>query len=290
MFRLIATIIIFITVRILGGYRYSSGYSYNNGTYPYIYISDWLQMIIKRHIVLYRRKKYISKYLNSYSLRNRNVVLNFNKKHLTITCMNIKNRKKNFKVSWEDYKYKNNIYDAISDSSIKIFFNETFNQVCIHFNENATYEMILDMFQDDYNVEITDTEKKQVNQTKKETPLYVDEYFSGNNAPKKLIDINTASLDEIKSLPGINIALAKRIIQYREKHNGFKTIDEFYSEFNIKPHFRKQINELIILFNATPNPEASSNSYFGETMYNKEEEKNPESKEIKTNSDRIIDI
>ncbi len=38
------------------------------------------------------------------------------------------------------------------------------------------------------------------------------------------ININTAGADELKILPGIGDVLAKRIIEYREKHGGFATI------------------------------------------------------------------
>lgn len=38
------------------------------------------------------------------------------------------------------------------------------------------------------------------------------------------VNINTASPYELEGLPGIGPALAQRIIEYREKHRGFKTL------------------------------------------------------------------
>lgn len=44
--------------------------------------------------------------------------------------------------------------------------------------------------------------------------------------PDVIININTASLDELQNLPNIGEVRAEAIIAYREEHGGFKTIEE----------------------------------------------------------------
>ena len=41
-----------------------------------------------------------------------------------------------------------------------------------------------------------------------------------------LINLNTAGIQELETLPGIGPALAKRIIAFREKRHGFKRVEE----------------------------------------------------------------
>nr|WP_246582691.1 helix-hairpin-helix domain-containing protein [Clostridium mobile] len=49
---------------------------------------------------------------------------------------------------------------------------------------------------------------------------------SNSNNEEKKININDASKEELKSIPGIGEVTAQKIIEYREKNRGFNSIEE----------------------------------------------------------------
>lgn len=52
------------------------------------------------------------------------------------------------------------------------------------------------------------------------------EILRENSSTDDIININTASVEELQKLPRVGPATAKSIIEYREKHGKFKTIEE----------------------------------------------------------------
>lgn len=68
---------------------------------------------------------------------------------------------------------------------------------------------------------------------------------SDNNYSQGLININTASLEELKGLPGIGDSKAKDIIKYREDNNGFQSIEEIMNVNGIGESIYSQIKEII---------------------------------------------
>lgn len=52
----------------------------------------------------------------------------------------------------------------------------------------------------------------------------------------ELIDLNSASVDEIADLAGIGVALAKRIVEERTRRGGFSSVGEVADALRLQPH------------------------------------------------------
>ena len=56
-----------------------------------------------------------------------------------------------------------------------------------------------------------------------------------------IVDVNRCTQSELMTLPGMTVAQAKRAMEYRAEHGGFRSLDEFVDVLGIKPHFAVQI-------------------------------------------------
>lgn len=66
---------------------------------------------------------------------------------------------------------------------------------------------------------------------------------TATGAPGELVDLNTATLDTIASLPGVGVATAHRIVEERERRGGFKSVDEAAEAANLQPHLRSRLQQ-----------------------------------------------
>ncbi|MDL1957299.1 MAG: ComEA family DNA-binding protein [Candidatus Desulfofervidus auxilii] len=61
------------------------------------------------------------------------------------------------------------------------------------------------------------------------------------------IDINTATIEQLESLPGIGPVIAKRIIDYRKKYGPFKKIEDIMQIKGIGRKRFEKIKDLITI-------------------------------------------
>ena len=59
------------------------------------------------------------------------------------------------------------------------------------------------------------------------------------------INLNTASAEELTSLPGIGEVLAARIVAYREEHGPFQTLDDIMQVSGIGSKVVEEIRDLV---------------------------------------------
>ena len=70
------------------------------------------------------------------------------------------------------------------------------------------------------------------------TPAVLDQ-------PQIQLDINSAGLTDLETLPGIGPSLAQKIVEYREEHGLFNTVDELLAVSGIGPAKLDQLRDLI---------------------------------------------
>jgi len=97
------------------------------------------------------------------------------------------------------------------------------------------------------------------NVTKKEDEAeYVEEFLNMNDIMQKSaakVNINTATASELALVPGINIASAKTLIEYRDLNGKFETLDEILMVVEIKDHFLPKVKEMLVFDDTNTNPQ-----------------------------------
>ena len=70
---------------------------------------------------------------------------------------------------------------------------------------------------------------------------------SGSSAARQPVNLNSATVDQLNSLDGIGPKTAQKIIDYREAHGGFKSIEELLEVPGIGPAKFEQIKGQVVI-------------------------------------------
>lgn len=65
--------------------------------------------------------------------------------------------------------------------------------------------------------------------------------------PQGKININTASAEQLESLPGVGPATARAILEYRKQNGGFQSVDELIEVRGIGPKKLEQIRPYVVV-------------------------------------------
>ncbi|MBP3848012.1 helix-hairpin-helix domain-containing protein [bacterium] len=80
---------------------------------------------------------------------------------------------------------------------------------------------------------------------RKEAGIKQDVYNMQDLSASDKIDVNLADTETISSLPGINIVMAKRIVEYRNLNGFFSNKEDFIKISEVKDNFKEKILNMI---------------------------------------------
>lgn len=196
---------------------------------------------MRRRRALMACQKFLRKDKYVMTLRNQNILIIFDTKNKTLCCMDNKVKGRSATVVWAEQVEA--AADLIFGDSNNLF-ERTFDEICYSFTESANYTGTVYVLKARFRIQETNPPQKVKPQPIQEAPIKL------TARDTKRIDINAADEQDLAKLPGISIIIAKKIIKYRNEHKGFKTLEEFYREMKIKPHFQTQLNDLVCIYRA----------------------------------------
>ena len=161
---------------------------------------------------------------------------------------------------------------SVTKKDIKV--SQMWCKVCRIFNETTSFEILETYFSMDSFVNVVvydtkpvkkdkaelseDTSKQPVKDVEKTKP--VQEVQPSVVDLSERIDVNSATADEIASLPGINVIMAKKIVEYRNLNGSFKSEDEFLKIAGVKNIFVNKIKSMIIINETEHTPEIDTDN------------------------------
>jgi competence protein ComEA len=69
---------------------------------------------------------------------------------------------------------------------------------------------------------------------------------AGGSSPSAPLDLNSATLEQLEALPGIGPVTAQKILDYRQQHGAFHSVDELQGVPGIGPAHMAQLKGLVI--------------------------------------------
>lgn len=228
----IIAIIISIFFDAFGGRRYSRYRRfYGERTGDENSLADSIRANLRRRKVVKKNKNFVTQKKKSIILKNSNVMLVLETKKKTLVCMNVKNIKQTVSVEW--INQPNSAWENLNDNT----FEQTFDSICLSFNENTSYEGILKVLRSKF------TNIKETNgQTQNSFENTNNNVNAGNT---QLININEASAQQLSKMPGINIVTAKKIVKRINLKGDYETLDQMFNEMKIKGVFTSQLNNYL---------------------------------------------
>lgn len=229
-------------------------------------LSDFVRLSLRRRSAFKQCRKYLTKGKNFYKLKNDYVTLIYETENKIIKCYDKSIKKRIATIEW----FKQDSYEL---NYLDNTFEETFDSVSALFNEKSMYDGIVSTFKSQFKIEEIDPENE-----KNIENVNIPKFYSN------MFNINQATEKELTDLPGLSIIQAKNIIRYREKHNGFGSLDEFFEEMNINNHLQQQLRNYLYVDSYLPD-------YGRKIKESTTEEYNITHKDNQNeNNERIIDI
>ena len=199
---------------------------------------------------------YIDKGSNKKQVKKKEVVV---EKRIT-KKKKVKEKEEDFlKVDIKGEVNKPGIYSAKENSRVIDIINmaegltENADTTVINLSKKIEDEMVIIIYSKEEVSDFTKTKEKEkvLNDNCKHpenTDLTNDaciDYENNNISDTGIININKASLEELMKLPGIGESKAKSIISYREKNDGFNSIEEIKKVEGIGDNLYAQIEKVI---------------------------------------------